>query len=850
MTASVRTSPVLQSLDGAAWKFRDARERASHPAIVPGCVHKDLLRVGKICDPFYGRNERELQWIEERDWIYAASFTVGDELQAHGHIDLVAEGLDTVAHVRLNGIELGRTENMFVTHRWPVKATLRRGVNRLEVEFLSPMAYVRSHRQGHAPREINDPVGGCTRIRKQQCSFGWDWGPRLATSGIWKSIYLQGWSENRLVSVRVRQRHLRGKVRLQLEPELASPAGADVCFHAELRLNNAIVAEADDLRLEVTEPQLWWPRGQGAQPLYDLKVECRSGDGAIIDVWSRRIGLRTIELDRRPDRWGERFQFCVNGRPIFAKGANWIPAHALTAGLTRDVYEPLLRAAADAHMNMLRVWGGGIYEDDAFYELCDELGLLVWQDFMFACTLYPGDPAFLRSVETEAEQQVRRLRHHACLALWCGNNEIESLNEEALRTSSKSRKDYAALFDRLLPAVMAEFDGVTAYWRSSPLGSQTEGLAKDAARLSGDWHDWDVWHARQPIKAYEKSHARFASEFGMQSFSSPAVAATYCAPAEWNIFSPVMEDHQKNPSGNAIILDYVSRRYRFPNSYEGLAYLSQLNQAYCMKVAVEHWRRSQPRTMGALYWQLNDCWPVASWSSLEFGGRWKPLHHAARRFFAPILVSAHVSGDENRGIGNWLHSNTGRVELYTVSDHPASVRAVLTWTLWHHSEGRVLRRQKLAVELQPRQSRRRLSLDFSAEIKRHGRNDLLLNVRLESEVAGLGVSEDVVLFTAPRHLELRREPIAVRARAGEAGIWLVEFSSTAYHHGVWFGLPDRTLAATDNGFDLLPGVPHRVEVSGISVDKAEELERLIVVKSLVDTYACPEMIENTPSRCG
>lgn len=827
----VPSPPATQSLDGDDWRFRRAGERRWLRAVVPGTVHADLHREGRIPDPLVGRNEFDLAWIEEADWTYALEFEPAPELWRHEQMDLVAEGIDTVATILLNGAELGRTENMFVAHRWTVRPHLRRGKNRLEIRFGSPLAYIRTHRRQHRPREINDPVGGCTRLRKQQCSFSWDWGPRLATSGIWRPIHLEGWTDNRIVSVAVRQDHRRQRVMLTVVPELARP-DARASFRTTVHHEGQLVAEADGLQVTIPAPQLWWPHGHGEQPLYAVRVELRQ-DGTLLDAAWRRIGLRTIELDRRPDAWGERFAFRVNGRAIFAKGANWIPAHAVSAARPRAEYEALLRAATAAHMNMIRVWGGGVYEPDEFYDLCDELGLLVWQDFMFACTLYPGDRAFLRSVETEAIQQVTRLRHHASLTLWCGNNEIESLNPDALRDSAADRRAYHALFERLLRRVVAEHDGVTPYWRSSPLGSQNEGQPKDAAKLTGDWHDWDVWHARHPVKHYEKSRARFVSEFGMQSFCSPTVAATFSSPTEWNAFSPTLEAHQKNPSGNAIILDYVSRRYRFPRDYAALAYLSQLNQAYCMQVAVEHWRRSQPRTMGALYWQLNDCWPVASWSSLEFGGRWKPLHHAARRFFAPVIVSAQVPGDETRGIGNRLRSDVHRVELHVVSDSPAPVRLELAWELWQLAERRVLQHGGRSLRAAAGRARVVQRLDFSAAIARHGR--AALGLRVIGRPEGLPASDDVVLFTAPKHLDLVAAPIAV-AFEPEAGGWRVRLTSPVYQHGVWLDLPGETFEVSDNAFDLLPGVSRTVTLVAPGVGDVADLGRRLVVRSLVDAY--------------
>jgi beta-mannosidase len=597
----------------AAWRFRDATSGSPwRAAVVP--------------DPFWGTNETALQWIEERDWEYRTSFITPKSLLTEEVVELVADGLDTVATLRLNGREVGRTENMFLGCRWQVKSLLRPGKNELRIRFGSALDYLRTHRTGHNPRDINDPVGRCTVIRKQQCQFGWDWGPRFVTAGIWRDLRLEGWTGNRLDSVRVTQDHRAdGSVALQFSPELARP-GPGATVRGTVSFDGKVITTIENRQSKIENPQLWWPHGQGAQPLYRIDIEVARPDGALIGRWIRRIGLRSIALDRHADAWGESFQFVVNGRPVFAKGANWIPAHSFVAGLTRADYERDLRSAVEAHMNMVRVWGGGIYESEDFYDLCDELGLLVWQDFMFACTLYPADDAFVDSSRAEAEFQVRRLRHRACLALWCGNNEVFGCNAETLVADRKRLADYGKLFHRALPAAVAAVDGVTSYWPSSPWRGDVD-AGFPAGERRGDTHYWDVWHARKPAKEYENYAFRFVSEFGMQSFASPETQAGFCPPTDANVFGPTMTNHQKNRFGNQIILDYVSRQYRYPKDQNALIYLSQLNQAECMRVGVEHYRRSMPRCMGALYWQLNDCWPVASWSSLEFTGQWKALHH-------------------------------------------------------------------------------------------------------------------------------------------------------------------------------------------------------------------------------
>ena len=819
------------SLTSTTWTFRDCAGKKWIPAVVPGCVHTDLRRAGKIPDPFWGANELDLQWIEDRDWEYRTSFTVAAALLAEEVVELVADGLDTIATVTLNGHEVARTENMFIAHRWDVKPLLRRGRNELVIRFDSAMGYARTHRTGFDAGEINDPLGRAPVIRKQQCQFGWDWGPRLVTAGIWRDIRLEAWTGNRLESVRVTQTHATdGSVTLAFIPELVR-AETNVVLRGTVSLDGDVVAEIENQNSKIENPSLWWPSGQGAQPLYTIDIEVVRADGSLIGGWSRRIGLRTIALDRHADAAGETFQFVVNGRAIFAKGANWIPVHSFVADLTRADYARDLRSAVAANMNMVRVWGGGIYESEDFYDLCDELGLLVWQDFMFACAIYPGDEAFVESVRAEARDQVRRLRHRACLALWCGNNEIEQLNVARLKQPAQ-RADYEAVFDRALPEIVAALDGVTSYWPSSQ--HRPDGDNSNAAgEKHGDTHYWEVWHARHPVKDYEKWRFRFCSEFGMQSYSSPETNATFCQRDDSNVFSATMENHQKNRGGNQVILDYVSRRYRFPKSQDDLIYLSQLNQAFCMQTGVEHYRRLMPHCMGALYWQLNDCWPVASWSSIEHTGRWRALHHVARRFFAPALVSAHVPGDEAAGIGNYRKSTVREVHLYTVCDAPTPAHGTLRWDLFH-LDGRVLLRGKKSVALRHGESIKQHTLDLAAPLAKHGRDSLVLRIALD--VSGACVSEDTVFLTPPRFLALpkSRTRVAVKLQARTRAA--LTFTSPVFQHRFAFDLSGIAHQTSDNYFELYPDEAKTVVVDLVKPATAARLKAALTFRSLVDTY--------------
>jgi beta-mannosidase len=833
----------MQTLDLALahWKFLEPKSNKWLTATVPGCIHTDMLAHELIPDPLFGTNELDLQWMEARDWEYTAAFEVIADLLNEEVVELAADGLDTVATVYLNGEKIAETENMFIAHRWSVKPLLHAGQNELRIVFRSAMDYIRNTRTDFTPpREFNDPTGCCVRIRKQQCQFGWDWGPRFVTAGVWRGIRLEGWSSNRLEGAHIAQNHANAgqQVSLTLKP-LLERADDSVTYSATLSLNGTEVAtlkNATDanLTLDVPNPQLWWPAGQGSQPLYDLVLTATDATGRVIGSLSRRIGLRTIVLDRTPDEAGERFQFVVNGRPVFIKGANWIPAHSFVAALTRADYSRDLTAAVQAHMNCVRVWGGGIYESEDFYDLCDELGLLVWQDFMFACNLYPADDAFVASVRDEAAYQVQRLQHRACLALWCGNNELVQINGGDLRSNPALKVGYERLFHEALPEVVAAHDDITPYWPSSEWRGSFEGGGNANGEKSGDTHFWDVWHARHPVKDYEKWRFRFVSEFGMQSYSSAATNATFCPPGQDNDFGAIMENHQKNRAGNQIILDYVSRRYRFPKNQEALITLSQLNQAYCMKTGVEHYRRLTPHCMGSLYWQLNDCWPVASWSSLEFTGRWKALHHEARRFHAPALVSAHVPGDETPTIGNYRKSTVREVHIYTVYDAPASAEGTLGWDLFH-LDGSVILSGKKAVALTYGQSVLQETLDLAEPLAKYGRDNLYLRIALD--INGQTVSQDSVFLTPPRFIDLPRASVTTAAVQSAPAEIKLTFTSPVFQHRFHFDLPGLDFAASDNFFDLFPGEPKTVTLTFGDAVSADELQAKVTTASLADTYA-------------
>ncbi|MGE5557356.1 MAG: beta-mannosidase [Bacillota bacterium] len=821
---------TVQTIDLCGkWEFRNAAAKEWYPAQVPGCVHTDLQANGLIPDPFFGRNELSLEWIDHTDWEYRRAFEVTGEFLDNPSVELVADGLDTLASININGKLAASTENMFIGYRFDVKPFLRQGSNEICIYFDNPMDYIESRKRLHP---INDGASfGGSIIRKQHSSFGWDWAPCLPTCGIFRPIRLEAGDAARIVSVKVQQIHRKKGVEIRCQPELDRERALGHSFRARITLRGAAVDEQKGLNLRVPDPQLWWPNNLGEQPLYDLTVELIAW-GKVIDAWTSRLGLRTIELDRRRDKWGECFQFKVNGTYVYAKGANWVPAHSFASAVTRETYDDLLSSAAAANMNMIRVWGGGNYEQDCFYDLCDEKGLLVWHDFMFSCTLYPAYKSFFNSIKQEAVYQVRRLRHHACLALWCGNNEIELMPREIDKTPER-KKAYQSLFYRLLPSVVKKHNPETPYWPSSP--HNPDGYQKGPdSESGGDGHSyWTVWDWHPKNDSSKDKIYRFWSEFGMQSLCSVNTALQFAASGELNIFHPVMEHHQKSPGMNSMLLKYIGHRYLFPKDFPSLVYLSQINQAYYVSEAVLHQRRHMPRTMGSLYWQLNDCWPAISWSSLEFGGRWKALHYAARRFFAPALVEAHLLKEESVGNNNRITIAPKGVEIYTICDSRKPLDAELGWMLWN-MEGRLLAQESWKVPLRYGEAVCHEVLDLSKEIAEYGLESLYLRVYLEQK--GKLLSEKTVLFSEPRHLKLSKENLAPKVSRINTRSFELFFKTRSYQHQVALELPDTKCRFSDNYFDLYPSIPRKIILDLESEYDAAALKKNLIITTLADTY--------------
>ncbi len=811
------------SLNGA-WQLFKAGDDTAIPATVPGCVHTDLMANDMLEDPFYRDNEAGMQWIGETDWIYRRTFEVSRDFTRLKQVILRCEGLDTLATIRINDVEVATTENMFRTYEFNIKKLLQPGDNTIEIEFAAPLPY--TLKMDAEKGEMVGWVEGMRLttgawIRKEPCNFGWDWGPMLPTSGIWRNIELIGVEQARIDDVRITQKHSENQVdvsvKLHITPRQKETVTAVISLARDgltIMDNKRVTFDGDstEVHFQIKNPALWYPNGMGKQPLYEVLVGVFDRELKQLDYTSKRFGARVIKLERHNDEWGESFHFSCNGIPFFAKGANWIPASPYPGQTTMAEYRELLQAAKDANMNMLRVWGGGIYESDEFYHLCDELGITVWQDFMFACGTYPSfDAAFMENVRAEAEDNVKRIRHHACLALWCGNNEIEQGMGNDNWGETVSWEDYSRLFDELLPDIVNEFDGQTDYWPGSP--HSPRGDRNNWGHLGwGDTHLWDVWHGKQAFEWYRTRFDRFCSEFGFQSFPEPAMVDEFTIPEDHDILSPVMQHHQRSPIGNGTITHYMKDWFRDPKDFASNLWLSQILQGMAMKYAVEHWRRNMPRTSGTLYWQFNDMWPAASWSALDWKFNWKALMYMTKAFYAPIMIS----GVED------TESNT--VEIHITSDSGNEKPGKVIWTVTD-VQGNVIKEGTTDVMIPVRANLHLETLDLSDIVGSHAQDNILVWLELEHE--GQIISENLVTLSRPKNLDLSQAAISVTSREAGGDSYEIKLESDVPALYVWLELKGAKFS--DNFFHMRPGRTKTIQVSAPALAG-------LSVNSLIDTY--------------
>jgi|688.fasta_scaffold04626_3 beta-mannosidase len=633
-------------LTKAKWTFNEIGQHEKHAAIVPGTVHTDLFNNQIIPDPFYGDNEKQLRYLDEKDWQYETTFTVNSLNIQNEQIHLVCEGLDTYAQVYLNNEPLFYADNIFRLWQKDIKKYLKIGDNHLKIHFFS------ANKIGEQLAKKLDytlPEGERVFVRKTQHHFGWDWSPRFISAGIWQPIYIEFWNNAKIKNLQYEQLTLtEQQAELEFTINIDCEKSGEYALIINDQKSNLNLLKGENLIKEkytINQPKRWWCNGLGEPNLYDFNIQLLLNEKPV-DSKQKRIGLRTIELVQTPDEKGKSFYFKINGESVFIKGANFIPPDHFLPRVSKSDYFNLVKQAKIANMNMLRVWGGGTYADQAFMDACDEMGIMVWHDFMFACAMYPGDKTFLNNVKEEVTYQINRLQHHASLALWCGNNEIDEgwhnwgwqkQFKYTKKDSTKIWQDYVKLFHELIPQTLSELvpKSRNIYWSSSP----SKGWGRKESLLVGDVHYWGVWWGLEPFDTYKEKVGRFVSEYGFQGMPPMESFRLFLSKDQLSLASAAMKTHQKHPKGRETIQTYMSRDFKVPVKFEDYVYVSQLLQAEGMKTAIEAHRRAMPYCMGTLYWQFNDCWPVTSWSSIDYYGRWKAMHYQAKKSFENLIVS-------------------------------------------------------------------------------------------------------------------------------------------------------------------------------------------------------------------
>ncbi|MFV0378318.1 MAG: beta-mannosidase [Mangrovibacterium sp.] len=823
------------------WQFAEAGTNDWLPATVPGCVHTDLLANGKIEDPYYRLNEHDLQWIDKKDWSYKTNILVDAPLLEFDRIILEFNGLDTYADVSLNGQPLLSSDNMFREYIVDVKSFLKIGDNELLVTFRSPIKEgIKKYDanpywvpvSGNDLAEIGQVEGGkmvSVYTRKAGYHFGWDWGPRLVTSGIWRPVYLRAWNEARVTDLQIFQHEVSkdkatftAQVTVDAQEAKAATINIEIAGQVLAKANVQLQAGVADYRVdfEIANPKLWWTNGLGEQHLYIIDAKMDIGNhytGA-----SRRIGIRTLKLVRNKDDKGTSFYVELNGVPVFMKGANYIPNDIFPSRVTHQMYVNVINTAKTSNMNMLRVWGGGIYENDEFYHLCDEAGILVWQDFMFACAMFPGDQAFLDNVKAEAEDNIKRLRNHPSLAIWCGNNEILAAwfgwgwkKQEEAKSQENADKIYATyqeIFHKILPEAVAQYDPDRFYWASSP----SSGTGIPADLVNGDEHFWGVWWGKEPFSNYATHLARFMSEYGFQSFPELKTVKQYAIPEDYDILSEVMKSHQRSSIGNETIEYYLLQDYKKPKDFESFLYVNHVLQAEGIKFALEGHRRAMPYCMGSLYWQINDVWPVASWSSTDYYQRWKALQYYVKKGFAPVLVSPFREG--------------GKLKVNVVSDKLEPLKATLKLRVIDF-EGKLIWDESKSIEIPANSSACYFEADEAAFLKGKDAKSQLLVCELFDGDQKIGCNN--FYLTQVKNLSLTAPKVEYTAEPAEGGFKLI-LKTDKLAKNLYLTIGDEEGFFSDNYFDLLPGEEQSITLK-TSISK-EKLNDVFVWQTLDATY--------------
>lgn len=842
MSMALNAQPLtLEVKDG--WKFKQVDSVDWYPAIVPGSVHTDLLANKLIEDPFYRLNERKLQWIDKADWVYETTFILPPDLISKENIELDFKGLDTYADVYLNDKKILTADNMFRGWLVDIKSTALKGKNTLRIYFHSPvnkgLELLKAF--GFNLKASNDQAvnGGLTKdqlvspfIRKAPYHFGWDWGPRFVTSGIWHPVFVRAWNDVKIEDLYVEQQSLTDQLaklngQITVQSTKDQKAEVEIVVNGKSNLKKSFLLHAGnntlDLPFNIEYPERWWSNGLGKPTLYSISATVNTGKSS--DTQNREIGLRTLKLIQKKDSAGHSFYFELNGVPVFAKGENHIPNDMFLNRVTHDVYDWEIQTAVKSNLNMLRVWGGGIYEDDYFYQLCDRNGILIWQDFMFACSLYPGNEAFLNSVTQEADYQVKRLRNHPCMALWCGNNEIDVAWQNENKTAgwgwqktydTEQRAQiwaaYDTIFNHILANAVKTLSPSIAYWQSSP-SSILPGQYSSDTNMDGDVHYWGVWHGKEPFENYAKNIGRFMSEYGFQSFPELESVRKYALPADYDIESEVMRSHQRSGIGNVTIRDYMNKYYRIPLDFAKFLYVGQVLQAYGIKFAIESHRRAMPLNMGSLVWQINDCWPVASWSSSDYYHRWKALQYEIKRSFEPVIISAYSSGE-----------NTC---VTVVTDKLTDSKAVLELQVLDFN-GRILLTRSIPVDVKANGVTAVLTSKTNDLTANEGGTFLTMTLKTN----GVLMAQKNYYFTQPKNLNLLKPVISTHIEK-QASTWVIRLKSDVLAKDVYLNFPGVEGFFNDNYIDLLPG---KETVVTFTPTNSTQSPGKLELMSLVDSY--------------
>lgn len=823
----------IQSLNGS-WKLSSPAWEYVMDAQVPGSVLNTLLKEDKVSDPYWRTNEYQVRELFREDYIYSREFYVDKKILEMAELNLVFEGLDTIGDVYLNNELLDTVKDMHRTWRFPVKEKLKEK-NEIKIYFHSPIQYVEEQdKNSDITYASTGSMLGNGALRKAHYMFGWDWGPQLPDVGIWRDVYLEAFSQAKFYDVHIRQYHEENLVLVDVEcpVEFLENSVGDVKVlvtidepGGRIFQKECLAGQKNHIQIPIESPKLWWPNGYGEQPLYQVDVALKTGE-EILEKRKYSIGLRHVTVSTEKDQWGNEFAFVINGQKIFAMGANYIPEDNILARITPERSEKLIQDCAAANFNCIRIWGGGYYPGDELYDACDRYGILVWQDLMFACNVYELTEEFEENILAETRDNVKRIRHHACLALWCGNNEMEWLWMGGGRLKGhhpRYKGDYIKIFEMLLPRETKKWDDQTFYWLSSPSSGGSFDDPNDWNR--GDNHYWEVWHSNKPFTEYRNYHFRFCSEFGFQSFPHKKTIESFSIEEDRNIFSEVMESHQKNGQANTKIFSYISEYYKYPKDLENIAYISQILQLKAIQYGVEHWRRNWGRCMGSIYWQLNDCWPVASWASIDYYGRWKALHYGAKRFYGRFIASACEEQELST-----------KVSYHILNESFQHRQAVLEIALLDRDFS-ILHEVTVPVESSPFEMEMVTEVDFANWIKdEEHRRQVFARYRLIEN--GNCISTGITMFVKPKyfHYQLPEYKIQVGDRKDE---FAISISANTFANYVELYLENADCIFSDNYFDITDENGITVTVSkhelpdGITTTQI--LEQL-KVKSVAESY--------------